>query len=334
MAPRDRIALSVVIPCFNEADVLPLLRKRLVAALEPTGAQWEVVFVDDGSFDGTFEHLAAMHREDGRFKVLSFSRNFGHQTAISAGLAHATGEAVAVMDADLQDPPEILPAALAKLKEGYDVVYAVRRQRKEGLLKRGAYALFYRLLKAVAEIDIPLDSGDFCLMNRRVVDVLKQMPERNVFVRGLRAWSGFRQFGLDYERQARAAGETKYPFRKLLRLALDAVFAFSTVPLRLGTYLGFGATVASILAGIFVVAWRIGGFRFMGHTARELPGWTAAVVVGLFLGGIQLLILGLIGEYIGRIYSEVKQRPRWVVRCALGLSAVPAEFSGDDRHVV
>ena len=209
MAPRDRIALSVVIPCFNEADVLPLLRKRLVAALEPTGAQWEVVFVDDGSFDGTFEHLAAMHREDGRFKVLSFSRNFGHQTAISAGLAHATGEAVAVMDADLQDPPEILPAALAKLKEGYDVVYAVRRQRKEGLLKRGAYALFYRLLKAVAEIDIPLDSGDFCLMNRRVVDVLKQMPERNVFVRGLRAWSGFRQFGLDYERQARAAGETK-----------------------------------------------------------------------------------------------------------------------------
>jgi dolichol-phosphate mannosyltransferase len=223
------------------------------------------------------------------------------------------------MDADLQDPPEILLSCLEKLREGFDVVYAVRRKRKENVLKRGAYAFFYRILKLVAEVEIPLDSGDFCVMSRRVVDVLRRLPERNVFMRGLRAWSGFRQTGFEYEREARAAGETKYPFSKLLKLAMDGVFAFSTVPLRLATYLGFVSVALSLFAGLFILGWRLGGFRFMGHTAQELPGWAAVLGVALFYGGVQLVVLGVMGEYLGRIYTEVKQRPRWVVREAFGV---------------
>jgi dolichol-phosphate mannosyltransferase len=319
MESQKNVALSVVVPCYNEAHALPLLCERLLSTLNGLGLTWEVIFVDDGSSDGTGEQLAAIHRSNPRFKVLAFSRNFGHQAAISAGLAHAAGNAVAIMDADLQDPPEILAACLEKVREGYDVVYAVRRRRKENVFKRGAYAVFYRLLKRTAEINIPLDSGDFCVMTRRVVAVLTRMPERNVFVRGLRAWAGFRQIGLPYERAARAAGETKYPFKKLLRLAMDGVFAFSTLPLRLATYLGFLAVGFSVLAGLFILSWRIFGFRFMGQTAHELPGWTAVVGAALFFGGIQLLILGVMGEYLGRIYTEVKQRPRWVVSQTLGI---------------
>ena len=329
MEARNQTALSIVIPCYNEADVLPLLRERLTQALEKLGVTWEVVLVDDGSRDATFEQLAAMHRQESRFKVIALSRNFGHQAAISAGMAHATGEAVAIMDADLQDPPEILSSCLEKLREGFDVVYAVRRKRKESFLKRGAYALFYRLLKRVAEVEIPLDSGDFCVMSRRFADVLRQMPERNVFMRGLRAWGGFRQTGIEYERSARAAGKTKYPFTKLLQLALDGVFAFSTVPLRLATWLGFGAVVVSLCAGVFIVGWRLAGFRFMGHTAQELPGWAAMVGVALFFGGIQLVLLGIMGEYLGRIYTEVKHRPRWVVCQALGVRATPDQSASE-----
>jgi dolichol-phosphate mannosyltransferase len=195
-----RLELSLVIPCYNEDAVLPLLQARLLNSLNKLGVPWEVIFVDDGSSDATYEQLAKMHRAEPRFKVISFSRNFGHQTAIYAGLSHASGRAVGIMDADLQDPPEIFAACLAKLREGCDVVYAVRRRRKEHIVLRAAYALFYRLLRLVADADIPLDSGDFCLMSDRVVAVLKRMPERKVFVRGLRAWAGFRQTGLEYER--------------------------------------------------------------------------------------------------------------------------------------
>jgi len=328
MESQNRVDLSIVVPCYNEAHALPLLRDRLLSSLNSLGLNWEVVFVDDGSSDGTGEQLAAMHRANPGFKVLAFSRNFGHQAAISAGLAHAAGDVVAIMDADLQDPPEILAACLEKVRAGYDVVFAVRRKRKENVFKRCAYAVFYRLLKLTAEIDIPLDSGDFCVMTRRVVTVLTRMPERNVFVRGLRAWAGFRQIGLPYEREARAAGETKYPFRKLLRLAMDGVFAFSTLPLRLATYLGFFAVGLAVLAGLFILSWRIFGFKFMGQTAHELPGWTAVVGAALFFGGIQLLILGVMGEYLGRIYSEVKQRPRWVVRQTLGMQTQPNSPEG------
>ena len=311
--------LSLVIPCYNEAEVLPVLKARLLQSLNGLGVPWEVIFVDDGSCDSTGEQLGLMHQDEPRFKVICFSRNFGHQLAVCAGLAYATGRAVGILDADLQDPPEIFARCLEKLREGYDVVYAVRKKRKENAVKRAAYGLFYRFLRLVAEVDIPLDSGDFCLMNQRVVTVLRRMPERNVFVRGLRAWAGFRQIGLEYERAPRAAGETKYPFKRLLRLATDGIFAFSTAPLRLATYVGYGALCVSVLFGLVILAWRIGGFRLMGHTASELPGWTAEAGGMLFIAGVQFLILGCMGEYIGRIYTEVKQRPRWVVRETFGL---------------
>jgi dolichol-phosphate mannosyltransferase len=315
-----KLTLSVVIPCFNEDAVLPLLRARLVQALDALVESWEAVMVDDGSCDTTLVQLREIHAADSRFKVLSFSRNFGHQAAISAGLRYASGDVVAILDADLQDPPEIISPGMDLIRQGYDVVYAVRRRRKEAFFKRAAYRLFYRLLKAVAEIEIPLDAGDFCLMSRRVVNVLVAMPERNVFVRGLRAWAGFRQIGLEYERAARAAGETRYPFAKLCKLATDGVFSFSTLPLRLATYLGFFAVAIAAGTGAFLVIWRVFGFRFMGHTAAELPGWTAAVASFLFLSGLQLLILGFMGEYLGRIYSEVKQRPPWILKEVLGFS--------------
>jgi dolichol-phosphate mannosyltransferase len=330
MNVHEAPGFSLVIPCYNEADVLPMLEARLRKWLDKSGLTWEVIFVDDGSHDSTFSMLSKMHDGEPRFKVISLSRNFGHQPAILAGIRCASGQAVGIADADLQDPPELFSACLAKLREGYDVVYAVRKRRKESFLKRSTYALFYRFLHWVSEVEIPLDSGDFCLMHRRVVRVLKAMPERNLFVRGLRAWTGFRQIGLEYEREARAAGETKYPLRKLLRLATDGIFAFSTMPLRLATLLGFIGLVTSLIAGGFILVWRMSGFRFMGHTAAELPGWTGIVCLVLSLGGLQFLILGCLGEYVGRIYGEVKQRPRWIVREALGWDA--PERPADDTH--
>jgi polyisoprenyl-phosphate glycosyltransferase len=318
---------SLIIPCYNEGAVLSLLEMRLRKSLTALGLDWEVIFVDDGSIDSTFEQLVSMHRTDGRYKVLAFSRNFGHQAALSAGLAFANGQYIGIADADLQDPPELFLDCMKTLRQGYDVVYAVRKKRKEPLAKRIAYSLFYRLLRLVSEIEIPLDSGDFCVMRRQVVEVLKGMPERNVFLRGLRAWTGFRQIGIEYEREVRAAGETKYPLGKLVRLATDGIFAFSILPLRLATFLGLAGLLLSLTAGLFIVSWRLFGFRFMGYTAAELPGWSAVICVVLFLGGTQFLLLGCIGEYIGRIYSEVKQRPRWIVRRALGLQArlVPSQ---------
>jgi glycosyltransferase involved in cell wall biosynthesis len=314
--------LSLVIPCYNESAVLSLLRDRLLQSLSSAGIEWEVILVDDGSVDDTFAQLAAMHMADARFKVISFSRNFGHQTAVFAGLSHAFGNFVGVMDADLQDPPEFLLTCLGKLKEGYDVAYAVRRQRKENWIKIFCYSLFYRLLKSIAEVEIPLDSGDFCLMRQQVVAVLRQMPERDIFVRGLRAWSGFRQIGVEYNRAARAAGETKYPFRKLLRLAMDGVFAFSPLPLRMAVYLGFASLVLSLVATVCIVAWKISGFRLFGYYPSAVPGWTSLVCLVLFLNGMQFLILGVMGEFIGRIYNETKQRPRWVIRMVLGITEI------------
>jgi dolichol-phosphate mannosyltransferase len=312
--------LSLVIPCYNESRVLSLLRDRLVQSMSVLGITWEVILVDDGPVDDTLNQIKAMHAGDHRFKVISFSRNFGHQTAVFAGLSQAKGNFVAVMDADLQDPPEFVATCLAKLREGYDVVYAVRRQRKENFFKRACYSAFYRGLKMIAEVDIPLDSGDFCVMRQQVVSVMRAMPERNVFVRGLRAWSGFRQIGIEYNREARAAGETKYPFRKLVRLALDGVFAFSTLPLRLATYLGFLSLAVSLFGIFFLVLWKFLDFSVMGHHPSEAPGWTSVICLILFMGGVQFLILGVLGEFVGRIYNEVKQRPRWIIRETHGLS--------------
>jgi len=321
--------ISVIVPCFNEEDVLPRLFQRLAKAAEKWGLDYEIICVDDGSRDRTWELLKAQNRRDSHWHCLSFTRNFGHQTAVFAGLYHAYGDFVAIMDADLQDPPEFLTSCLAKLDEGegYDIVYAVRRRRKENLFKRTCYAAFYRLLKLIAEVDIPLDSGDFCVLRQCVVTVLREMPERDVFVRGLRAWSGFRQVGIEYERDARAAGETKYPLSKLMRLAMDGVFAFSAFPLRLATYLGFLIVGASLAATVLVLTWKLMNFRLLGHYPSEVPGWASLVCMMLFLGGMQFLILGIMGEFLRRIYNEAKQRPRWIVREAFGV-----QTDGIGRH--
>lgn len=306
--------------------MLPLLRRRLVDALGALGVTWEVVAVDDGSTDETFALLSQIHDEDERFKVIRLSRNFGHQAALLAGLTAVSGQAVAIMDADLQDPPEVLGSYLEHWRNGYDVVYAIRQKRKEGVFKRMAYAVYYRLLKRISEVNMPLDAGDFCVMDRCVVEVLLAMPERNVFLRGLRAWSGFRQIGLRYERESRAAGQPKYSFRKLVYLAFDGIFSFSTLPLRLATWLGLAIVIPSFLGAVFVVFWRLSGLSIMGNTFESIPGWASSTFILLFLGGIQLFVLGIIGEYLARIYKEVKSRPRWITQTTLGIT------SGTEDH--
>lgn len=325
MSARAKPLFSLIIPCFNEEAVLPLLYRRLQDVLASLDMDWELIFVDDGSRDRTLTIISEFHAANSRVKVVGLSRNFGHQAAVAAGLRYVSGDVVAILDADLQDPPELLPACLAKWREGFEVVYAIRQKRKENIFKRTGYSVFYRALQRMAEVEIPLDSGDFCLLDRRVVDVLCAMPERNIFVRGMRAWAGFRQTGITYERDARAAGSTKYPLRKLLRLAFDGIFAFSTVPLRLATWFGLLIVALNMLAVVLVLIWRFWGFRFMGHTGQEIPGWTASIISVFFLGGVQLLILGIVGEYLGRIYAEVKQRPRWVVSQALGFERPPRQ---------
>jgi polyisoprenyl-phosphate glycosyltransferase len=303
--------LSVVIPVYNEEDNLPRLYERLIAALDPTGLAYEIVFVDDGSQDGSQAYLRALAANDPRVLVVELARNFGHQVAISAGLDHSRGQGVIVMDADLQDPPEVLPEFIAKWREGHDVVYAIREQRKEVWFKRAAYAAFYRFLQRVANIEIPLDAGDFCIMDRRVVDVLSGMPERNRFVRGIRSWVGLNQVGLAYERHARHAGRPKYTFTRLVYLALDGLVSFSYIPLRAITMLGFGVSLLSIILAVFYAIKKL-------TVGLNPPGFATITVAIFFLAGMQLITIGVIGEYVGRIFEEVKQRPLYVVRGIVG----------------
>jgi polyisoprenyl-phosphate glycosyltransferase len=302
-----RPALSVVIPIYNEDDNLPALHARLSEVLLVQGETYEIVFVDDGSRDGSLELLRAFAATDPHVQLIELARNFGHQVAISAGLDHARGEGVIVMDADLQDPPEVLPQFIAKWREGHDVVYAIRTQRKEHWLKRSAYAVFYRLLKRVANIDIPLDAGDFCIMDRAVVDLLVGMPERNRFVRGIRSWVGLNQVGLAYERHARHAGRPKFTLSRLVRLALDGLFSFSYVPLRVITMLGFGVSFLSLVLAIFYAVKKL-------TVGLNPPGFATLTVAVFFLAGMQLITIGVIGEYVGRIFEEVKRRPLYVIR--------------------
>lgn len=299
--------LSLVIPAFNEEENLPELHHRLRAALDPLGLAYEIIFVNDGSRDRTLDVLHDLAHHDPCVVVLDLARNFGHQVAISAGMDHSRGQAVMILDADLQDPPEVLPQFISKWREGYDVVYAVREQRKEGFFKRSAYSLFYRLLKRVAHIDIPLDAGDFCIMDRRVVDLLNAMPERNRFVRAIRSWVGLNQVGLAYERQARHAGQPKYTFRKLLYLALDGLVSFSYLPLRLISMTGVAVSILSMLIAIVYIIQKL-------TVGLYPPGFATTVVAIFFLAGIQLITIGVIGEYVGRIFEEVKRRPLYVVR--------------------
>jgi glycosyltransferase involved in cell wall biosynthesis len=303
--------LSVVLPVYNEAENIAALYERLVSVLERENLDFEILFVDDGSKDETAEKLSELEASDERVHLIGLARNFGHQVAITAGLDFARGRAVAVMDADLQDPPEVLPKFIAKWREGHDVVYAIREHRKEGWLKRTSYAAFYRLLRHVSNIEIPLDAGDFCVMDRRVVDLLKNMPERSRFVRGIRSWVGFSQVGLPFERHARHAGTSKYTIGRLMLLALDGLISFSYVPLRFITALGLSVSFLSLFLAVFF---------FVKKLLYELspPGYASLIVSIFFLAGIQLVTLGVIGEYVGRIFEEAKRRPMYVLRRTSG----------------
>lgn len=306
-------SVCVVIPCYNEAAVLPQLFERLTNAATNWGVEWNVLCVEDGSKDGTWEILQKQSERDPRWQAMRFSRNFGHQPAVSAGIEHARGDAVIVMDADLQDPPEVVGEFIQKWQEGFDVVYAVRTKRKEGFFKKIGYWTFYRLMSKLVDFKMPLDTGDFCLMDRKVVDTLKKMPERSRFVRGLRAWTGFRQTGLSYERAARAAGETKYNFRRLMKLATNGIFSFSTIPLKVVTSLGFWISLLAFAGIIFTLLQKIFKEPFADWGLVPVPGYATIVMSVLFIGGVQLVCLGVIGEYIGRIYDEVKGRPTYIV---------------------
>jgi dolichol-phosphate mannosyltransferase len=310
MAPM----ISVVLPVFNECENLDVLKTRLVPILEKiTDGSFEILFVDDGSWDGSADLLDSFHAVDPRLKAIHFTRNFGHQVALQAGLDEAQGAAVVLMDADLQDPPEILDQFIEKWQQGYQVVFAVRRKRKEGLFKRMAYALFYRSMKAIADIDIPLDAGDFCLLDRRVVDTLVAMPERNRFLRGLRSWTGFKQASVEYERDSRYAGEPKYVLGKLVRLALSGYIGFSAMPLRASAWLGlFSAAVGFVM--VLITVWS----KLMSISTPR--GWASTVAIVLLMSGMQLIMLAVVGEYLSRVYDEVRQRPLYVVDYRAGVS--------------
>ncbi len=301
--------ISIVVPVFNEEEVLPELYRRISQVMDELGEPWELILVDDGSKDRSAEVIRELHDKDSRVKGVSFSRNFGFQEAVTAGLVHAGGDAVVLTDADLQDPPEVIPDMIALWREGFDVVFGVRIHREgETWFKKITAKIFYRTIHRITSVDIPLDTGDFRLIDRRVVDALIKMPERNRFLRGMVPWVGFRQVGLPYQRQARYAGQAKFTsIRKMLPFALDAITSFSYVPLQLATFLGFIIAGISLVAIIIVIALRLFGQH------QELTGQATTLVAVLFLGGVQLISLGIIGEYLGRIYDEVKGRPLYLI---------------------
>lgn len=299
--------ISIIAPVYNEIDCLDELYRRLCDVMDPSGYSWELVLVDDGSQDGSTEKIRELSKHHDRIRAVIFARNFGHQIAVTAGLDYSRGKAVVIIDADLQDPPEVILDLASKWKEGYQVVYAVREEREgETWFKKTTASLFYRIIYRITDVNIPLDTGDFRLLDRQVVDVMNRMHERHRFLRGMSSWIGFKQVGVNYKRAARFAGTTKYPFKKMLKLALNAVTSFSYFPLQLATYLGFISAGISILAIPVVVI-----FRVIGNQA--FFGQATTLISVLFLGGVQLISLGILGEYVGRIYDEVKGRPLYVV---------------------
>lgn len=307
--------ISIVAPVYNEAQVLEEFYRALLQTLGHES--FELIFVDDGSTDRSWEIIQGMGRKDERVRSLRFSRNFGHQAALSAGLDHARGDAVVIIDCDLQDPPEVIREMLKKWREGYDVVYGVRSERKgEGKFKKITATFFYHLFRKASNMEAPLEAGDFRLLARPVVEVLKQMPERVRFLRGLVSWVGFRQTGVFYSREKRYAGESKYPLFRMLRLALDGFTSFSSAPLQLAIYLGLIVTFIAFLVGAYSLYIRL-------FTDTAVKGWTSLLIVMVFLGGIQLIMFGVIGEYIGRIYQEVKRRPLYLIQEKIGFEPEP-----------
>ena len=332
-AREGRFLLSVVVPVYDEEQVIGVTHERLMAVLGRHEAfDLELVYVNDGSRDASESILHEIAERDRTVRVISFSRNFGHQPAVSAGLSYAAGDAVAVIDADLQDPPEVVVAMIERWRLGYDVVYGVRASRKEGPVKRAAYALFYRIYSRLADIEVSVDSGDFCLLDRRVVDVMNLLPEKNRFMRGLRSWAGFRQTGLVYERHARAAGETKYSFGRLLKLAFDGIVNFSTAPLRYIFIGGVGMFLTATAALVFLLVQRLIGFTLMGVRPQDVPGWTSLILAFLAFSGAQLVSIGVLGEYLGRVYQEVKNRPSYVVKDIRGGMSASGDESNRLQH--
>lgn len=308
--------LCLVIPCYNEEDVLPDLFDTL-GSLD-LGIPIRFLFIDDGSRDETLRLLQDACSSDDRMACLSFSRNFGHQVAVSAGLKYSQGDLVAILDADLQDPPELLKKFIAKWREGYDVIYGIRTNRQESLFLRFCFSSFYRILDWISNIYIPRDAGDFALMDRKVVDVINELPEHNRFVRGLRGWAGFKQIGVKYSRPARYAGTPSYNLKGRIALALDGFLSFSSIPLRLSAWLGAGAALIGFCYLVYAL-WVFVSGRFL------IPGWTSTVVLILFLGGVQLMVLGILGEYVSRIFEEVKGRPHYVLNERAGWLAKEGE---------
>ncbi|MCB0976572.1 MAG: glycosyltransferase family 2 protein [Acidimicrobiales bacterium] len=303
--------VSFVIPVLDERETLPLLAERLTAVMDRLEGDCEVVLVDDGSTDGSFEVMRELNAVDPRFRALRLSRNFGHQPAITAGIEHASGQALVIMDADLQDPPEVAIDLVAKWREGFDVVYAVRDERAgESRVKLTTARWFYRLLGRMSEVDIPVDAGDFRLVDRQVADAVIAMPEHHRYLRGMFAWIGYDQVGVHYQREARHAGKTKFSMRKMLTFAADGIVSFSTVPLRMAMTLGFVVSALSFAAVLYGI-----GSKVLGHV---VPGWASVVVTIGLLGGVQLTVLGVIGEYLARVHDEVKRRPLYLLRDQVG----------------
>lgn len=320
-----KIRYSIVAPCYNEEGNLDELHRRIKEVMEQTGEPWELVLVNDGSTDRTSVLMRELHTIDSRVHYIDFARNFGHQVAVTAGMDYAQGDAIILIDADLQDPPELILEMIKKWQEGYKVVYAVRTERKgETWFKLFTAKLFYHLIYRITDVDIPRDTGDFRLMDRQVVDTMKQMRERHRFIRGMTSWVGFPQTGVYYVREERFAGETNYPLRKMLKFASDAITSFSYVPLQLATYLGFIVAALSGLGMLGVIMARLFG-------NQAFFGQATTLVMVLFLGGIQLISLGIIGEYLGRIYDEVKERPLYVVNEVVGFEKTPELIVFDNQ---
>lgn len=301
------LKFSIIVPVYNESSCLDELHQRITQVMSSQGEEWELILVDDGSQDGSTEIIRKLAKADPHVRPVIFARNFGHQIAVTAGMDYSRGQALVIIDADLQDPPEVILDLIAKWREGYEVVYAVRAEREgESWFKTFSASMFYRVIYRITDVKIPLDTGDFRLLDKKVVNILNKMRERHRFLRGMSAWVGFRQIGVPYKRAARFAGETKYPLSKMLKLALNAITGFSYFPLQLATYVGFFAAGISILAIPIVIFMRIAG-------SQAFFGQASALIAVLFLGGVQLISLGILGEYLGRVYDEVKGRPLYIV---------------------